>query len=174
MAGDKLPSFLWRQAAKAGQSAAAVGESLVRRMTGSYSHQHVTVATVNGRVASMLLGFVKEASAPSEQEIEGPTLLRTLLALDRNVGRSWRISNLATFPKYRGRGLASQLLDVAEAKARDAGVDTVSLIVATDNLDALDLYDRHDYKKIDQRPIPYVPGFSLGNREWALLVRSLT
>lgn len=61
------------------------------------------------------------------------------------------IDTLMVDPRYRGRGVASALLEVAVEKARSIG-KPAGLLVAYDNPDARRLYERVGFKAIAPRP----------------------
>ncbi|MCZ6636365.1 MAG: GNAT family N-acetyltransferase [bacterium] len=56
------------------------------------------------------------------------------------------IASLFVAPEYRLKGIATQLIDTAEAIARQRGYTHIGLCVATDNGSARSLYKRLQYK----------------------------
>ena len=57
------------------------------------------------------------------------------------------IDTLSVFEKFQGRGIAKELLDFTEKKARELGFKKLSLLVDVDNLKALRLYKKIGFKK---------------------------
>lgn len=57
------------------------------------------------------------------------------------------IYNITVSPDFRGQGIGTQLLNHAEAHARDEGYRTVGLMVAVHNETARRLYERLNYRE---------------------------
>lgn len=83
------------------------------------------VAEVEGRVAALCLGTVGEA--------EGTGI--------RRPRRVAVVEDLATLPEYRGRGIASALLERARQQGTELGAETLELCVWGFNRDAQRLYE---------------------------------
>jgi len=64
--------------------------------------------------------------------------------------------NLAVYPAFRRKGLASKLLKYVLEKAQNQGLDTITLEVRRFNLAAQKFYERFDFKKVAIRPGYYV------------------
>ena len=64
---------------------------------------------------------------------------------ERDVTRGF-VRNVYVRPAYRGRGIGSALLDAAERRMAEAGVDVVALEVMADNEAARRLYRRAGYR----------------------------
>ncbi|UWR07131.1 N-acetyltransferase [Ruegeria sp. B32] len=75
-------------------------------------------------------------SEPEEIGDDFPALFRPLQELKNKALDSWYVNVLACYPENRGEGLGSKLLEVADEIARDAGYNTMSLIVADENVGA--------------------------------------
>lgn len=58
---------------------------------------------------------------------------------------SYYICGMAVYPDYRGRGIGSKLLKLAENNARGHGLQKLSLIVFEQNVGAKRLYERSGY-----------------------------
>ena len=55
------------------------------------------------------------------------------------------IESVATHPQYQGRGIGKFMLALAEEKARDRGLSTISLYTGTVLTHNIDWYTRHGY-----------------------------
>jgi ribosomal protein S18 acetylase RimI-like enzyme len=64
--------------------------------------------------------------------------------LEAQAPGSWYINAIATFERYRGIGVARMLLREAEDQAVLDNCKQMSLIVASENIRAKDLYDALD------------------------------
>jgi ribosomal protein S18 acetylase RimI-like enzyme len=77
---------------------------------------------------------------------------------------------LATYPEYRGQGVAKALLAHADALGRAAGCRGMAIIVASENERARRLYGHVGYREKARRPLVAYPGFHRGG-DWVLLVK---
>jgi ribosomal protein S18 acetylase RimI-like enzyme len=64
-----------------------------------------------------------------------------------SLSNIWLLNDLYVDESARGKGIASQLMDVAEAAAKDAGATRVFLRTANDNLPAQALYEGRNWVK---------------------------
>jgi ribosomal-protein-alanine N-acetyltransferase len=65
------------------------------------------------------------------------------------------IITIGVHPDFRGTGIASAMLVLAESEIAKAGVQKIFLEVAEDNLPARKLYEKNGYKQIAKRPKYY-------------------
>ncbi|MBD3920416.1 GNAT family N-acetyltransferase [Paenibacillus sp. PR3] len=71
------------------------------------------------------------------------------------------IHRLVVHPEYQGRGLGKQLLQYAEALAKQQGSSSIRLDVYKGNPSAVNMYSRANYKQVGEvkypmREIPYL------------------
>ena len=80
--------------------------------------------------------------------------LSAFLKLNRTVGKlddgEYYISNIAIYPKYRGRGIGKRLLFENEQWAKDAGVERIVMDVEKDNINAMRFYKNSAYKILEE------------------------
>lgn len=155
IAGAGVPSYLWSQQVREGETALDVGAERVARGDASFSYRNSVVAHVEGKIAGMLLAY--PLPEPTAEERAGlsrlPDLLRPLVELEHQVPGSFYINALAVFEPYRRHGIGSALLAIAETRAGNAGCETLSVQVLTENQGAYRLYRRCGYAVADRRPI---------------------
>lgn len=126
--------------------------------------------TEGGEVAGMMLGYRKpDRFEPVPPEVTG--FMRPIEELEAEANGTWFISMLGVHLKWRGHGIGSQLLDVAEVKRDAAKADGVALIVEDANEGARRLYERHGYSVRTTRPMVRYPGGGPGGRDWLLMVK---
>ena len=137
-----------------------------------FSFNHVYFAEINQKSAAMMLGYDSHTKAREnfrtgillfkETGIKLLGKLSMLLKMNNTVGNmpnnSYYISNIATYPAYRGRGIAKQLMLLAENEARIANVKIMVLDVESENLTAINLYQKLDYKKNGKFIVPLQNG----------------
>jgi ribosomal protein S18 acetylase RimI-like enzyme len=132
---------------------------------------NVTMAeTDGGEIAGMLLGYRKaDAFKPVPAEVSG--FMRPIEELEAEANGTWFISMLGVHLKWRGHGVGSQLLEVAEVKRDDTQAHGLSLIVEDDNDGARRLYERRGYSVRTKRPMGRYPGGGPDGRDWLLMVK---
>ena len=77
-----------------------------------------------------------------------------------------QITNIATHPDYRRRGLGAAVLEALLAEARARGLAFVTLEVRESNVPAIALYQKLGFKTVGRRP-----GFYRSPTEAALLMQ---
>lgn len=75
------------------------------------------------------------------------------------------ITTIAVHPLYRGRGVGRQLLEAAEAIARERGALRITLEVRVSNIIAQSLYEKTGYVNVGIRP-----GYYRDNNEDAIIM----
>ena len=91
--------------------------------------------------------------------------------LERLAPGTWYVNVLAAYPRWRGRGLGTALLGLADRLAAEAGCHRgTSIVVADTNAGARRLYGRHGYRERARRAMAK-DGWDGPGAEWVLLVR---
>lgn len=70
------------------------------------------------------------------------------------------VATIAVSPEFRRQGIASRMIDVMLAEARNHHADRMLLEVRTTNESAIALYKKFDFEIIAERPNYYGPGLS--------------
>ncbi len=170
IAGEGLPTYLWRKAAAAGQSVWSVGRERACRETGAFSYRNATLATAaDGHVAGSLIGYTIDKE-PSPIPDDYPPMFRPLQELENLAPGSWYVNVLAVYPQYQGRGFGSALLKHVDRVASDVGADHQSIIVSNANDGAFRLYARSGFEEVARRPM-VKDGWKNHGTEWVLMVK---
>lgn len=170
IAGEGIPGYLWEGMREGEETALDVGARRASRDDGAFSYRNARVAMADERVLGMVLAYRQPDPLDIGDLDEYPGFLRPLLELEELAPGSWYINALATFEPYRGRGIATALLADTHTRARDAGCDQVSLIVASANPTARRLYEQLGYREAAARPVVPFGGCEHGG-DWILLLR---
>ncbi|CUA87703.1 GNAT family N-acetyltransferase [Pseudidiomarina woesei] len=105
--------------------------------------------------------FSRLIAAPSAHvylcECDGK-LMGYLLLLTRRNSRIWRLYSVATAPAARGVGIGKRLLEFAINTAKQHGASALSLEVKTNNVAAIQLYEKYDFAVVDVLPEYYDDG----------------
>lgn len=151
MATDGVADYIWSTLAEAGEDILDVGTRRYMREDIPFSYKNCIVADLNGKVIGMLVSYpiILEKNNVDDSKIDPVLLPYQKLEEDQ----SYYICGVAFFPEYRGKGLGTKFLQIAEQKAKEAGLKKLSLIVFEQNSGAKKLYERYHYKVVARAPV---------------------
>lgn len=153
IAGEGIPAFFWAKSQRPGETIIEVGARNVLSEIENFSYRNVQMALLDNDIAGMMLAYrLPSANAP-EALTDYPEFIRPLIELEQCVPDSYYINMIATYPKYRGRGVGTALLGLIDGLARNAGCKLCSIEVFEENSGALRLYQRLGFSIIDRRPV---------------------
>ncbi len=171
MATRRLTSHLWGLAAQPGQSPFEVGRRIIRSEIGHFSNfRNWRVAELGGSIAGALCGCILStppATNAARAEVVGP-----LNVLKGVAAGTWYLSALALYPEHQRKGLGRTMLAEAEALARAAGADCITLMVGSFNTGARALYQQVGFAEWDRRAFLAFPG-SDAEGDWILMRKDL-
>jgi len=78
---------------------------------------------------------------------EGDAIIGTVIG--GYDGRRGLVYHLAVAAGNRGKGLGARLMDMLEARLRAKGCIRCYLLVTTDNLEAMQFYEKHGWERMD-------------------------
>ena len=136
---------------------------LFRRQKNRYSHQYTNLAIINGEVAGLLLSYhgkvLKSLNFPMVESmfavIELPQLLQffyrslPLIRIKEAAADEYFINNMAIFPEFRGQGIGKFLMNLAQKRAKESGLNKCALTVEIKNSRAVELYQYLGYQIVD-------------------------
>lgn len=153
MAGEGIPAYFWEQARRLGQDILDVGAEKAASDSANFSWRNAQIALWGGRVAGMLLAY-RLADTPDPQELQDcPAFLRPLIELEQCVPGSFYVNMLATYAKFRGRGVGTALMGLVDTLARESGCALSSIEVFEQNATALRLYQGVGYEEAARRRV---------------------
>lgn len=168
-AGEGLPLYLWGGMAEEGETAWDVGRRRARRNEGSFSYRNAVIAEVDEQPAACLIGYaVPDEPVPIGSDM--PAMFVPLQQLENLAPGTWYINVLAARPEFRGRGLGTRLIQLAEEKAAEAGCLGLSIIVSDANRGARRLYERCGCAETATRPMVKEAWENAGGN-WVLLTK---
>jgi ribosomal protein S18 acetylase RimI-like enzyme len=173
IAGEGMPAYMWSTLKAPGQSLLEFGRERAMREEGGFSWRNAVVAECNGEIAATLIGYRLDDPYDLGVLDETPAIVRPLVRLEAHAPGSWYVNVLATFPEFRRRGLAGELLSIAEKEARDSHATCLSVIVASWDENAARLYRSAGYAERSREPAILFTGCP-HQGDWVLLTRSLT
>lgn len=148
ISSDGVADYIWSRLAEPGEDPLAVGQRRYAREDTAFSYLNCTVIEHADRVVGMLVAFPMHVD-PAEAETDPVLAPYSRLEVDD----SYYICGMALIPGYRGRGLGTRLLALAEDQAADKGYGRLSLIVFEQNEGAKRLYERHGYNEVGRAAV---------------------
>ena len=131
----------------------SVMTALVESEYSQYSYTNAIVALDdNGEVAGVCVSYdgkdlhrLREAFVSAARKAFGRDF--SSMTDETQAGELY-IDSIAVESRYRGKGIAGQLLDATKQKARQLGIPAVGLLVDKGNPDAERLYLRHGFEYV--------------------------
>ncbi|WP_055049111.1 GNAT family N-acetyltransferase [Devosia sp. A16] len=132
--------------------------------------RNATIAESDSEVVGMLLGYPQpEEMGPLPDDLED--FLVPIVELEWLSGGHWFISMLAVHAPWRGQGVGSLLLELAETKRAEAGSRGLALITEDANVRARELYEREGFRVSASRPMRKYPDGTAPGRDWILMMK---
>ena len=170
MAGEGLPHYLWQQMAGPGEDPWEIGRSRARRDDGGFSWRNGFVATSGENIAGGLIGYPLAADPEPIDLDETPAMFVPVLELEQIAAGSWYINAVAVYDEYRGSGVGTRLMAVAEQQCDALNLSGVSLIVEDENSGARQLYEKLGYRTAAARDMVKGDWQGAGS-EWILMIK---
>ncbi len=146
IASDGVADYAWTQLARPDEDIFDVARQRYEREGAKISYQNCTVAEATNKLVGMLLAFADVVEDGAEEETD-PVLVPFE---NLREGESYYIDCIAVFEDYRGQGIGSKLMRLAEQQADDKEFGKMSLIVFEDNIKAKRLYERLGYREVSR------------------------
>ncbi len=145
ISSDGVADYIWTTLAQPGEDIFEVGRRRYEREDTDFSYRNCVVVEREGEVIGMLVAFPMQVTETTQGDECDPVLAPYgRLECDN----SYYICGMAVFPEYRGQGIGTRLLQLAEKNAHTMGYGTMSLIVFEQNNGAKRLYERFGYREI--------------------------
>jgi ribosomal protein S18 acetylase RimI-like enzyme len=177
MASEGLAEVVWEAMRGPAETLFEVGRSRALREEGAFSYRNALIAEIGGAVAGGLVCYRIADEPDPDYRVAGdptapqlPAFVHALIELEAMVPGHWYVNILATYPEYRGKGVASALLKHADALGRANSAKGLALVVDLENTAARSVYAAAGYREFARRPLAPFPMRPNGS-EWLLLTR---
>lgn len=170
-ASEGLALYLWAKIAGPGRDPWNIGRERVLSGTAGLSFQNAILMEPLGQPAAGIISYPL-TDTPKLISDELPAVLVPLNELINKASGTWYVHTLAASPEYRGRGLGSALLAVAEDFAKIARKPGLSLVVSDTNSGARKLYEHCGYREVTRCKMVKEQWKHPGT-EWVLLRKNL-
>ncbi len=166
MSSDGVADYIWTGLAEHGEDILDVGERRYESESSVFSYKNCVVAEIDGKIAGMLVAFPMPEPDDTGEESETDAVLAPYGKLEQY--NSYYICGMAVFPEYRGMGIGTEFLDIAEKKAKELNLPQLSLIVFEENAGAKKLYEHHGFRETAREAV--VPHELIHHTGYALLM----
>lgn len=160
--GAGTSAYFWQQGETRDRSALEIGATRFIEANDGFSWRNVRVGIINNCIAGMVMAYGLPADYNEKFSTELPEFFRPLEELKTRAAGSFYIDMLATFPQYRNRSVATQLMVMVEQWASAAGYSQTSLQVFEKNASALNLYLQLGYQEHLRRKVVAHPSLVYG------------
>lgn len=150
LSSDGVADYIWAKKAETGEDIVDVGKRRYEQEDSAFSYKNVVVVTNKNEVIGMLVTFPMTVEKAVDHQEEDPVLV-PYSKLEEDG--SYYICGVALFPEYRGYGIGSKLMEIAEEQAKEKGYNKLSLIVFEQNTGARKLYEKVGYREVAREPV---------------------
>ncbi|PIW29335.1 MAG: GNAT family N-acetyltransferase [Rhodospirillales bacterium CG15_BIG_FIL_POST_REV_8_21_14_020_66_15] len=169
LAAGGVADVIWDALRAPGDDILDAGERRFACDDADMSYQNCAVAECRGRLVGLLHAYPVHADPDFDPATVDP-VLRPYAELEEDA--SYYISGIALLPEFRGRGMGTKMLRLAELRAITRGLAKMSLIAFAANTASVRLYERLGYRVTDTRDIVAHPSIRYDGRA-LLMVKAL-
>lgn len=130
-------------------------QNLAEREDSQYSYKNTLICEIGKSVAGVLVAYdgakLIQLREALYDEIYKMGLREPIGLTDETEPGEFYIDSLAVFDEYRGRGIATRLIEAAKVKALSLNIEKLGLLVDKENPNAAKLYAKLDFKYIEDK-----------------------
>jgi len=142
-----VADYIWSKQAEEGEDIFDVGRRRYEEEDSVFSYKNCIVAEKDKQLVGMLVAFPMVCDGMvSDDPVLAPY---SLLEVDN----SFYICGVAIRSEYRGQGIGTQLMKLAEQQAKLRKFEILSLIVFEENQEALEFYKNLGYREVKRAKI---------------------
>ena len=150
LASDGVSDYIWSNYAEQGEDILDVGQRRYENTDSVFSYKNCTIAEYDNEVVGMMTAFQMNVEENRDFSDSDPVLLPYEKLEEDN---SFYICGVAVYEHFRGKGIGTAFMDIAEIKARGHGLAKLSLIVFEQNNGAKKLYDKLGYFEVAREQV---------------------
>ncbi len=155
MAGHGISQWFWQQAVNRGDAMDALDYGRSRLASDEiFAWRNAYVAVADDIIAGSITSYVMpegEDDGIEEIKRDAPAFV-PVFELFEFAQNHWFIDSLAVFRENQGKGWGDALLKNSLLRGKHAGTKCAMLVCEDTNTNALKLYEKHGFQKIDERP----------------------
>ncbi len=144
-----------------GKNVKDILKNLYSKKENQFSYEFTNFIEVQNKICGMLLSYSYDDKKKVELNTGSlllkimkidflkifPNLLKSFFVLEKLDKGDYYISNIATYPSFRGMGLGTKLLTFSEDVAKNRKMKRLVLEVEKENENAIKVYENFGFKK---------------------------
>ncbi|HON82904.1 MAG TPA: N-acetyltransferase [Caldisericia bacterium] len=144
-----------------GKNVKDILKNLYREKENQFSYEFTNFIEFRNKICGMLLSYSYDDKRKVELNTGNlllkimridflkifPNLLKSFFVLEKLDKGDYYISNIATYPSFRGMGLGTKLLTFSEETAQNRKLKRLVLEVEKENKNAIKVYENFGFKK---------------------------
>ena len=150
ISSDGVADYIWSLSKADGEDILDVGQKRYENPDSDFSYKNCTIVEYNHEVIGILVAFPMYVEKNKNPKDTDPVLLPYEKLEEDNT---FYICGVAVYQKFRGKGVGSAFMNIAEIKANERGFTKLSLIVIEQNKGAKKLYDRLGHHEVSREQI---------------------
>ena len=147
ISSDGVADYIWTKLAEDGENIHDVGQRRYENEDSVFSYKNCIVVEKDKKIIGMLVAFPMICDG----SVSDDPVLAPYSRLEAD--NSFYICGVAVLPEYRGLGIGTELMQLAEQQAKIRKFNTLSLVVFEENEGAVRLYEKLGYKEIQREKI---------------------
>lgn len=153
ISSDGVADYIWTKIAEPGENIFEVGEKRYRQEGTAFSYQNCTIVEKDKEIVGMMVAFPMYTPDTDDSlaDQDADPVLAPYAKLEEYD--SYYICGVALFPEFRGGGIGKTLMQLAEQKCAEIGLNKLSLIVFEQNTGAKRLYENLGYQVVASEEI---------------------
>jgi len=136
IASDGVADYIWTKLAEPGEDVLDVGQRRYEQEDSLFSYKNVVVAVYKDKIIGMLVTFPMVVDKGVDHLEEDPVLVPYSKLEEDN---SFYVCGVALLPEYRGSGIGSKVMAIADEQAKEKSLSKLSLVVFEQNKGARSL-----------------------------------
>ena len=147
ISSDGVADYIWTKLAEDGENIYDVGQRRYENEDSAFSYKNCIIVEKDKKIIGMLVAFPMICDG----SVSDDPVLAPYSRLEAD--NSFYICGVALLPEYRGLGVGTELMQLAEQQAKIRKFNTLSLVVFEENTGALRLYEKLGYKEVQREKI---------------------
>ena len=150
IAGDGVLDYAWSKEAREGEDVLDVGQRIYENEDMDLNYKNCVIAEIKGEIAGVLATSPVVLNPEMNISKTDPVFAPYMKLQEDESYYIWAVS---LYEKFRGKGIGTAFMEIAELKAKEHGLNKLSLLVFEQNSGALKLYKRLGYKEVSRLPV---------------------
>ena len=150
IASDGVLDYVWSKETREGEEILEVGRRMYENEDMDLSYKNCVFAEIKGEIAGVLATSPVVLNSEMNLSEIDPVFVPYMTLQEEQSYYIWAVS---LYDKFRGQGIGTAFMEIAELKAKEHGLTKLSLLVFEQNTGAVRLYKRLGYAEAGRQPV---------------------